>query len=134
MDLLTWLQEVNYIAVLVATIASFLIGFIWYSPSVFGTKWMQFEGLRPEDAKNKWFIMMASFVARFILATVLALLIGGAGLMAGFQLGLLISIGIVASNSLMHYLFAQKCGKHWLIEAGYDIVTITLMAAIVWIW
>src|SRR3989344_1849673 len=39
------LLDVNYVAVLVASIVSMIVGFIWYSKRVFGGKWMKNVGL-----------------------------------------------------------------------------------------
>lgn len=41
-------MEFNFIAFLVAAIATLAVGFIWYHPKVFGTIWMTEAGLTPE--------------------------------------------------------------------------------------
>jgi hypothetical protein len=46
------LTQVNYLAVLVATIASFVLGFIWYNPKVFGKSRMKGAGLTKKDVKK----------------------------------------------------------------------------------
>jgi hypothetical protein len=45
-------MEFNFYAVLVAALSSFIVGFIWYNPKVFGTIWMQESGMTDEKAKN----------------------------------------------------------------------------------
>ncbi len=40
---------VNYLAVLVAAIVGMVVGFIWYSPKVFGKMWMKLSGVNPKD-------------------------------------------------------------------------------------
>lgn len=42
----------NPIAVVVAALSTFLVGFIWYNPKVFGTIWMQESGITEEKAKQ----------------------------------------------------------------------------------
>lgn len=42
----------NWLAVIVAVLASAVIGFIWYNPKVFGTIWMKSIGMTMDDAKN----------------------------------------------------------------------------------
>ncbi len=42
----------NFFAVLAATFVTLLIGFIWYSPQVFGTVWMRESGMTEEKAKQ----------------------------------------------------------------------------------
>ena len=41
--------EINYIAVVLATLSSMLVGSIWYTPKVFGTYWMRQSGIDPND-------------------------------------------------------------------------------------
>jgi hypothetical protein len=41
--------EVNYLAVLLAAAATMIIGFLWYSPILFGNVWMKQIGLKAED-------------------------------------------------------------------------------------
>ena len=45
--------SVNYFAVLVAALVTFVIGGIWYSPAVFGKAWMQENGFTEESLKNR---------------------------------------------------------------------------------
>jgi Protein of unknown function (DUF1761) len=42
----------NFIAVLVASLASLLIGYVWYNPKVFGSIWMREAGLTEEELKK----------------------------------------------------------------------------------
>ena len=46
------LQNINYIAVAVATIASYVLGFVWYHWAVFGKAWANALGLTKEEADN----------------------------------------------------------------------------------
>jgi Protein of unknown function (DUF1761) len=54
---------------LVAAVTTFLTGFIWYHPKVFGTAWMKAEGLTEDQLKkgNMAKIFGLSFVFAFIL-------------------------------------------------------------------
>ncbi len=55
MDILLALIEAttfNWLAMLVALVASFVIGFIWYHKALFGTTWMQLVGLNAEKIKS----------------------------------------------------------------------------------
>ena len=59
-------MELNYVAILVASLSTFLIGGLWYSPAVFGKSWMKENGFTEEGMKN------ANMVKIFGLAFVLA--------------------------------------------------------------
>ena len=45
MDFIAELQNLNYVAVSVATIASYILGFVWYHWAVFGNAWANALGL-----------------------------------------------------------------------------------------
>ena len=63
-------MEINYLAILVAALSSFVVGFIWYNPKVFGTIWMNEIGMTDEKAKqgNMIKIFGLTFVFAFLLA------------------------------------------------------------------
>ena len=46
------MPEINWIAVVVAAVACFLLGGLWYSPVLFGKAWQRETGLTDEQLKN----------------------------------------------------------------------------------
>jgi hypothetical protein len=65
-------MEINYMAVLVATIVQFIIGFIWYMP-LFGKLWGRMHGfdtLSPEAQKEAQSKMMPLLVTQFLVTIV----------------------------------------------------------------
>ena len=66
------IAAVNAMAVVAGTVVSFMIGWFWYSPKCFGTKWAQGSGVsldKPE--KMPMFPMLAQFISLFLLALVI---------------------------------------------------------------
>jgi hypothetical protein len=63
-------MEFNFLAILVAALSSFVVGFIWYNPKVFGTIWMKEIGMTEEQAQkgNMLKIFGLTFVYAFMLA------------------------------------------------------------------
>ena len=45
-------MEINFYAILAAALSSFVVGFIWYNPKVFGTIWMNEIGMTEEKARQ----------------------------------------------------------------------------------
>ncbi len=43
---------VNYLAILVVAIIAWIIGMLWYSPALFGTRWMKLTGISQSDMKK----------------------------------------------------------------------------------
>jgi hypothetical protein len=82
-------MEFNFLAILVAALSSFVVGFIWYNPKVFGTIWMKEAGLTQEQCEkgNMLKIFGLTFVYAFMLAFMLQNLVihqtGALGMIGG---------------------------------------------------
>lgn len=69
-------MEINFLALLAAAALTLVIGFIWYSPKVFGTIWMRESGTTEDKMKGANMALifgMAVFYA-FLMAMVLQFL------------------------------------------------------------
>lgn len=116
MDLLTFhLENVNWIAVVVAIVPSFVIGSIWYAPAVFGNYWMKQVGLKPKDAEKANMVQTLGIttVMNFIAVTGLAVLMSALyfdSIIQGAVLGGLVSLAFSATARGMHLAFEQKKG------------------------
>ncbi|MGQ2982169.1 DUF1761 domain-containing protein [Flavobacterium sp.] len=79
----------NFPAILVATIVTLPIGFIWYHKSVFGTVWMRETGVTEESARKANMLkvfgltLIFSFMLAFILPTLVIHQIGALQLTGG---------------------------------------------------
>ncbi len=128
----------NYLAILVATVSTFLLGGIWYSPVLFGRTWMQEMGFTDESLKARGDagrIMGVSFVLELIMAFNLAAFIGAkASLSFGLFAGAAAGFGWVALAFGVTYLFERKSLRLFLINAGYHGVALTIMGAILGAW
>jgi len=82
-------MEFNFYAVIVATLSSLVVGFIWYNPKVFGTIWMKEIGMTEEQAQkgNMLKIFGLTFVYSFMLAFMMSALVihqfGALGMIGG---------------------------------------------------
>ena len=129
--------EINFWAVLVSAALTFVIGSLWYSPVMFAKPWMKELGLTPEGMSNSNMVKIFSlaFLLMLIIAFNLAAFIGPeADLQFGMMAGALAGIGWVAAAMGVNYLFERKSFRFWLINAGYMVVSFTLMGAILGAW
>lgn len=127
-------MEFNYWAVLLSSLSTFLLGGIWYSPAVFGKAWMRENGFTEEGMKNSNMVKIfgLAFVLALISAVNLAMFLGPEkdpvmGAVWGFAAG----FGWVATFVGTHYLFERKSFTLFLINAGYSVVALTIMGAII---
>ena len=158
----------NIYAVLVASLVTLLVGFVWYNPKAFGTIWMKETGMTEEKAKQSNMLkvfsltIFYSFMLAFIMPALVTHQMGALGMVGGpslaetakpsyaafladygdafrtfkhgalhgFFSGLFIALPITAINGL----FEQKSWKYILVNAGYWIVSMTIMGAIICGW
>lgn len=138
-------SDINWLAVLVASLASFVIGFAWFSPKTFFPVWWKLMGRRPDEEPTSGLSMGAVFgltvVGILVQATVLALVIELVRMsgqevtwFGGLAVGALMGVGFAAAASLSHHLFAGFALKAWVLEVGQDIVCLAAMGAILGAW
>lgn len=131
--------DINYIAVLAGAVASMLIGWVWYTPSVFGKQWMAEVGKKMEDMKgtsgNKAMagMFVGALIASYVMAHFVAY-VGATTLGDGVQLGFWIWLGFVATVMSASVLFEGKSWKWFSITAGYQLVNFVVVAAILAMW
>jgi hypothetical protein len=145
--------EINWLAVLAATFAAFIIGAIWFGPKTFYPIWMKFQG-RPipterveMSAAETGTMFGGTFVGAFIQVTTLAIFINLAhsidanfGPAQGALAGSLLGFGIAAAASFSHRMFGQSnykvfdAVKVWLLEVSQDITSLTVAGLILASW
>lgn len=132
MDLQQAMIDLNIWGVLLAALSAFMIGGVWYT-ALFGKRWMKLNGFTEEQLSGKaGLVFGGSFILALIIAFVLALFLGSEstpmlGATAGFMAGLF----WVAAGMGITYLFERKSLELYLINAGYHVVTFTLMGLII---
>ncbi|MBS3102107.1 DUF1761 domain-containing protein [Candidatus Woesearchaeota archaeon] len=132
------LLDVNYMAVLVASVASMIVGFIWYSKRVFGGKWMKNVGLdkkKMEGQKKKGMAgtMIAAFATTLIMAVVLANIIkfmGVSDVAGGLYAGFLVWLGFLATTDLGIVLWESKPASLYCIKTGHNLASLLVMGAV----
>lgn len=130
------MSSINWLSVVVAALSSFLIGGLWYGP-LFQKPWMAASGVtREQGAKsNPALTFGGAFVLNLIIATGIALLLGEhQGLGSGLHTGLFTAFFFVATSLGVVYLFEQRSLRHWLINAGYQVVAFAVMGIIIGVW
>lgn len=129
--------SVNWLAVLVAALSSFVLGGLWYSPILFAKAWMKENGFTEEYLKkaNMALVFGLTFVLSFIIAVNLAFFLGNEStLTQGMLYGGLAGFGWVSMALGTIYLFERKTMKLWLIHAGYVTLQFVIMGAILGAW
>jgi hypothetical protein len=127
-------SPINFLAVFTGTMASLVFGFIWYAPAVFGKAWQKHTGLTDAQIRRGSIILkfgpaiLLTFVMGIVLAAYLPV---GLHWEQGAFGGLMMGAGVAATSLGMHYLFAKRSVNLYLIDAGYVVISMTILGAII---
>ncbi len=123
--------NINWLAVLLAALASFIVGGLWYSV-LFAKVWQREAGVTDEQLKHGTVrVFVGSFLLAAVMAVVLAVFIGSGGAGFGALAGLATGAAWVAAALGVNYLFERRSLMLFAINASYNIVTFTAMGAII---
>lgn len=126
---------VNWVAVIVATVAGIIIGFIWYAPPVLGRRWARASGIElPQPGQTPPTTYIAAVVTAVVTAYVLAVLsgaVGAANLADGALVGGVVWLGFVAPYLASGVFFERRSTEWWAINAGQAVVSLVVMGAII---
>lgn len=132
-------SSISILGVLLATVSAFIVGGIWYSPSVFLRQWQAITGGDDAHMKKVFGSSMAyMFVGSLLTAYVLAHFVNftmyatgssamTAGLVTPFWLWLGISLTTIVANGALD----PRSPKLMLIQAGNRLATLMLMGLII---
>jgi hypothetical protein len=135
------LNEINWLAVIVAALAAFLVGGIWYS-ALFGKVWAKAQGwtdeqvaaIKAQMSPPKFFGgMIVSYVVLALVLAVLVVKIDVTSALGGALLGGLVWLA-VAAVTFTHHLASGKIINAFLIDAGCELIYLPVMGAIISIW
>lgn len=129
-------HSVNWWSVLVAALAGFVVGGLWYGP-LFQKPWMRLSGMtREKGARTSMPLTFGgAYVLNLVGALGIAVILGDqGGIGIGAHSGAFAAFFFVATALGVIYLFEQRPFKLWLLNAGYQIVNFAAMGAIIGAW
>ena len=134
--------SVNYLAVIVAAVAGFGVGFAWYW--ALGKTWMEALGKKKKDCKPAAMPFIITAVALLVMAWMLAGLMGhlhnasvaGVGIdpmspAGGLIAGLFLWIGFVLTTVGVNQAFQGLKPVVTAIDAGHWLAVLLVMGAII---
>jgi len=132
-------SDINWLAVLVAAIAFFALGAIWYS-LLFRDSWIKLTGVKMGDPNAKTGIagiMFTSFLLILICTIGIALFvskIGPSSWMSGAKVGLIAGVCFCATAISNSYLYEKRPSGLHLINGGYHVVGCIIAGIILAMW
>jgi len=123
--------DYQFLSIFIATVVYMAIGFLWYSPFVFGKAWMKFSKLTSTKMELKTLIL--SFINSFVLCFFFSLLIGFLGVTSvidGIFVGFGIWIGFVVTTHLSSVIWAKTSFRLYLVNIFYWLISLCVVGAI----
>ncbi len=134
--------QINLLAVLLAAVASFILGFLFHGP-LLGKLWMKLANIHPtENEKLSDMIpqMLWNLFSNLVTALGLAIfyflassspMLQGMGVWGGVACGLLVWAGFLVTSSSIEVIWMGKKPALWLFECGCSFVVMAVMSAII---
>src|SRR5674476_1576798 len=116
---MSFFENINLWAVLIAAIVKVIIGSFWYSPLILGKSWMHENGFTEEDFKKGhplWLMAVLSLFFAFIAALAMAFFITPqSGIASGAGMGAIVSIVWISASKANTALYEKHSLRHYLI-------------------
>ena len=129
---------VNYFAVVIAALAGFGLGAVWYT--VLSKPWMHAVGLTEAECKarnqgaGRIVPFVISIVALFVMAWMLAGIMGHLGqisIRGGVISGFLVWLGFVITTMGVNHAFSGAPTKLTMIDGGYWLAVLLIQGAVI---
>lgn len=129
----------NYLAIVVAAVASFLFETAWYS--FFLKAWLAGIGRTMESLEATGVNLTLQFATALLMAAIVAAAIscvtqltGEQTALRGVRIGLLMWLGFVVTTMATEYVFEVRTYSIFAINSGFWLISMMLMGAIVGAW
>ena len=145
--------QINFLAILVATLIPMVMGFIYYHPSLLGTKWMAANGFRKETlTPPKPAMYLLALICSFLLAMFFWSWVTGGGGMEQMQVkdpvdghsyvtfqhgvahGIIFSITVLLPIFVTMKIFEHRSWSWAFVNWGYWGITAILMNGLLSAW
>lgn len=134
--------EINYWAVLLATASSMVVGSIWYTPKVFGNRWMRLAGVDPNRPGASAVVpivvtLLVSFLTAWVLAGATTLawhFYGGGYVWNAIVTAVVLWAGFTAARFITHDAFEGRPSSLTVLNIAHELVTVLVMAVLIGVW
>lgn len=130
--------EVNLLAVIAATLATMVLGMMWYAPPVLGKIWMRETGMTIEKAQqnmvHSFFVgVTANLLLSFFMGLLLQMVRPGS-LQAAMLFGSVLWLGIVVPTELSEIAWERRSWTLFLIDVGWSLLSFLVITTILYSW
>lgn len=133
------IPEINYWAVIVATLSTMVVGAVWYTPKVFGNYWMRIAKVTPggNAVAPILITLVVSFISAWVLAGAAYIawdFYGGSFLVNSLGTAVVLWAGFTAARFVTHDAFERRPANLTILNIAHELVTFVIMALIIGVW
>ncbi len=129
------IESINWVAVLAASISSFVLGGLWYSPALFLNAWLADMKIQQDKSAHSAKVFGLAFIFSTIACIIMSsFIVVGSGLLVGAILGLKIGLGFVFCSFGINYQFANRPIRALFIDGGYHTVQFVIFGVVLGFW
>lgn len=133
---------IDYLAVFLAAVASMVVGFVYYHPSVVGKYWMAQKGLTPESLKAGQKEMTKFYALSFVVALITAYILAHTMFLSknfynysdietGCYTAFWMWLGFIMPVQLVDQIFGDKKWKLFGINTLYQLIALVVMGLVI---
>jgi hypothetical protein len=130
--------ELNWLAVLVATLAWFAFSAIWYSVPPLSKAWAANAKVDTSgDGPPLALLFIPTLIGYFVTTVVIGLLVAGLAVDAlgdGIVLGVVLGVGFGMVGALVNQVYEGKGSSYFLINGVNAVIADGIVAAILAVW
>lgn len=130
--------ELNWLAIVVATLAWFAFSAIWYSVPPLSKAWATAARVDTTgDGPPLALLFIPTLIGYFVTTIVIALLARGIGaetVSDGVVLGVVLGIGFGMVGALVNQVYESKGSSYFLINGINAVIAYAIVGAIVTVW
>lgn len=126
-------EDLNWLAVILAGLAYFVLGAIWYSNLLFGRQYRAALGVGEEAATPPATTLIVNLVGWLVAAVAMGLIaasIGADDFADGAMLGLVTWVGFILTNHVVNYFYQGINVALARINGPYNLLGFVIMGVI----
>jgi hypothetical protein len=136
--ILDFFGELNWLAIIVATIVWFAFSAIWYSVPPLSKAWQAASKVdMTTEGPPLALLFIPTLIGYFVTTVVIGLIvkaIGATTIRHGVVLGIVLGIGFGAVGALVSQVYEQKGSTYWLINGINAVIAYAIVSVILTVW
>lgn len=127
----------NLLAILVAAIAIYGIGFLIYGVAIPGEHYMEMAGISAADAEAAQWKMPLGAIMPILIAIGLSFAVkwrNTSGWMGGLTTGFIVALCFLFAERLYGYVYSAEDGRLLAVDAAHAFITAMVGGAIIGAW